>query len=390
MKTTPYFILTLLTFTMLAFLPNSFAQDDTSEYVVRVIYFYPNDIEPQESVPATLSSLVKDVQKFFADEMERHGFDRKTFKLETDENDQLIVQQVIGKFDNTHYYTHYYGDPSRYGAAETEINDKIDRSKNVIYLSWIDLYNPNTVEFQISGIGSGSSSKGRVLLRSTNFDFANIERIPQNHYIRAWTVIFHELGHAFGLNHDFRNDVYIMSYGAAPDQLSYCAAKWLRTHRYFNTNETAINDNTMIKMLTPEVNSTQISIRLKFEIADPDGLHHAMLITQAAQGLIDCKELSGYSSTVEFVTTNITADSTVVSLGVMDSHGNFKTGKFSVSISSFLASKVVPIPDANLAKAVHEALALTPTTSITQLDMLKLTTLKRSEKQEHEIFLNTR
>ena len=43
MKTTLCFILILFTFLTLAFVPNSFAQ----EYVVRVIYFHPNDIEPQ-------------------------------------------------------------------------------------------------------------------------------------------------------------------------------------------------------------------------------------------------------------------------------------------------------------------------------------------------------
>ena len=37
----------------------------------------------------------------------------------------------------------------------------------------------------------------------------------------------HELGHAFGLEHDFRSDAYIMSFGRDPDKLSECAAEWL-------------------------------------------------------------------------------------------------------------------------------------------------------------------
>ena len=41
MKTTLYFTLTLLIFAVLAFVPNSFAQDDSSEYIVRAIYFIP-------------------------------------------------------------------------------------------------------------------------------------------------------------------------------------------------------------------------------------------------------------------------------------------------------------------------------------------------------------
>ena len=52
----------------------------------------------------------------------------------------------------------------------------------------------------------------------------------------------HELGHAFGLDHDFRDDVYMMSYGDDRDRLSYCAAEWLNAHRYFNTHDTSFNE----------------------------------------------------------------------------------------------------------------------------------------------------
>ena len=67
MKTTLCFILTLLTFVTHAFVPNSFAQDTSPEYIVRVIYFYPNDIEPQEDSINTLGTMIKDVQEFFAE-----------------------------------------------------------------------------------------------------------------------------------------------------------------------------------------------------------------------------------------------------------------------------------------------------------------------------------
>lgn len=79
MKATRCFTLTLLTFVILAFVPNSFAQEDSSELVVQVIYFHPNDREPQADIETVLDTLMKDVQQFYADEMERHGFGRKTF-----------------------------------------------------------------------------------------------------------------------------------------------------------------------------------------------------------------------------------------------------------------------------------------------------------------------
>ena len=103
MKTTLCFILTLLTFVMLAFVPNSFAQDASPEYVVRVIYFLPNDLQPDPDIDTKLDTLIKDVQKFYADQMENHGFGRKTFRLETDENENVVVYHVNGRFTADYY-----------------------------------------------------------------------------------------------------------------------------------------------------------------------------------------------------------------------------------------------------------------------------------------------
>ena len=102
-KTTLCFILTLFTFATLVFVPNSFAQDDSPEYVVRQIFFYPSDLQPWQDVDTTLDELVGHVQQFYADEMERHGFGRKTFRLETDAQGNPVRHYVEGKFTKEHY-----------------------------------------------------------------------------------------------------------------------------------------------------------------------------------------------------------------------------------------------------------------------------------------------
>ena len=356
MKTTLYFTLTLLIFVTFALIPNSFAQ----EYVVRVIYFHPNDIEPQEDSVNTLKAIIKDVQTFYANAMERHGYGRKTFRLETDANDDVILHHMKGNLD----HTHYNGSKSM---SRNEIRGRLDFSKKIIYLIWVDRYDSSGRAGDVGGSGSGESERGDAWVFPSNFDSGV-------RYRDAWETIAHEIGHTFGLKHDFRNDTYIMSYGPGDrNELSPCAAKWLDTHKYFNDTVTSINDNTSVQMLPPSPVES-LAIRLRFNISDTDGLHQVIFDARGDDGLVECKELSGYSRTVEFVTNAFDSGNTSkYGLLIIDKSGNFKYHGFEIRPTDLLPpSEVVRIPDANLAASIREALELAPDSPITQLDMLGL------------------
>ena len=355
MKTTLYFTLTLLAFVTLAFVPNSFAQ----EYIVRVIYFHPNDIEPQEDSVNTLKTMMKDIQTFYADEMERHGYGRKTFRLETDANDNVMLHYMRGNSDHTRY--------NEKSMSRNEIRDRLDLSKKIIYLIWVDRYDSSGRVGDVGGSGGGVSERGSGWVFPSNFDSGV-------RYRDAWETIAHEIGHAFGLAHDFRNNTYIMSYGPGNrNELSPCAAKWLDAHKYFNDTVTPINDNTNVQML-PTNPAELLGIRLRFNISDPDGLHQVIFDARGDDGLLECKELSSYSSIVEFVTNAFDSGNTSkYGLLIIDRHGNFKYHGFQVRpIDVLPPSEVVPISDANLAAAIRRELELAPDSPITQLDMLKL------------------
>ncbi|MCY3552201.1 MAG: hypothetical protein OXH39_17195 [Candidatus Poribacteria bacterium] len=130
MKTKLYAVITLLAFVTLFALPNSFAQEVSPEYVVRVIYFLPNDRQAQSDIDAKLDTLMKDSQQFYADQMESHGFNRKTFRLETDASGEVVIHHVKGKFNNMYYN-------QSPGSAWEEIGNGFDRSKN-IYIMFLD------------------------------------------------------------------------------------------------------------------------------------------------------------------------------------------------------------------------------------------------------------
>ena len=377
MKTTLCLTLTLLTLAMFAFVPNSFAQDTSPEYMVRVIYFHPNDREPQSDIDTVLDGLMKQVQQFYADEMERHEFGRKTFSLETDENNKLIVHRVKGKFDNMHYYDA----SSHIEEADREISEQYDKSKNIIYLIWVDRYDPLIYNSQVGGNADRNSFRGTARIGATNF-----ERAPGHLYIEAWATIAHELGHTFGLPHDFRDHHYIMSYSdtVLRNQLSYCAAEWLDVHRYFNTTQNSSDHVPNIEMLEPSFVSSPNTICLSFEINHSVRLHQAQLLADSInprkeQGpvLFDCKSLNGNSNIIEFETTELASRNESIILRVIDVHGNFTSHAFPIDITPLLPdSEPVSIPDVNLASAIRETLGLAHGSTITELDMLGLTFLE--------------
>ena len=361
MKTTLCFILTLLTFVMFAFVPNSFAQDNSPEYVVRVIYFLPNDREPDPNMDEKLDTLMKDAQQFYADQMEVHGFKRKTFRFEADDASNVIVHHVNGKFNDAYYLRPSIG----LGTAWAEIEEQFDMHKNIYFLAY-DISNAYLVDTTdgrtFYGIGIGDSLSGTATIPASNFRAA-----------------IHELGHAFGLRHDSNfggNRIFTRLGDDDWMTNSFCAAEWLNVHRYFNPTQEAFNTDTKVKMLTPSLAAPPNDIRLKFEVTDPDGLHQVQLHKPygAYPSVIDYQSLNGTRATVEFVTNEL-IDGNNITLRVIDKHGNFDSlgHSFRIEIIDLLSPmETVSIPDANLAARIHQDLRLTPDHTITQLDMLGL------------------
>ena len=333
-------------------------------YTVRLIYFLPNDRQSQPDIDTKMDTLIKEVQQLYADQMESHGFGRKTFRFETDATGKAIVHRMNGKFNTAHYQNNFL-------TVRPEIWEQFDESKT-IYLCALDI--PGPLDNQVCGFAAG----GR-----RGFSGFAIFSTPD---CLSRRVIAHELGHTFGLRHDFRNDAYVMSYGS-PNQLSECAAEWLDVHRYFNTKQSGQDArNTTIQMFPPSLASPPNAIRFRFEATDPDGLHQAQLYTQqkgrapsSSYQLVACKRLTGTSNTFELVTTELRPEAEFVALGITDVHGNSELiQRYPIDMISLLpAPEVVSIPDANLAAAVRGSLGLAPGDTLTSHTMLELRALNR-------------
>ena len=364
MKTILCFTLTLLTFITLTFIPNSFAQDASPEYVVRVLYFIPNDREPDPDIDTKLNTLIKDAQMYFADVMEHHGFERKTFRFEADDVGNVVVHHVNGNYSDA-----YYKNPAK-GIVTVwqEIEAQFDMSKS-LYLCVLDISSDYLPSGNSGGAVPINSLRGRSIVPASR---------P--------TAAAHEIGHMFGLSHDKRIDadrIYESTHYRNIDWMtsSFSAAEWLDLHPYFNPVQKAFNENTSVKMLTPSLASPPDNIRLQVEVTDPDGIHQVQwYIGGLFDSVIAYEKVKGENIIVELVTNEVIGGEIV--LGVIDVHGNWSAHVFTIDINDLLPTPTtVSIPDDNLAAAIRETLRISSRQPITQLNMWTLLTLRGNERR---------
>ena len=335
-------------------------KSESEPNTVRLIYFLPSDLKPQPDIDAKLDKLIKNVQQIYASQMAYHGFGRKTFKFETNATGKAVVHHVNGKFKDEYYQ-------KQSGKVWDEIDKQFDTYYN-IYLAALES-DAELLDGYACGFGG------------TRGDFGGTVLIPASgpcFYDTAVTV--HELGHAFGLAHDYRNTLkaWVDLYINEPMTTSFSAAQWLDVHRYFNSHETDANHPTTIQMAPPTRVAETNGIRFQFEVTDPNGLHQAQfLIPESHESpfskLQDFKALKGQKNTIEFTTTQLTPKTVSVWFRVIDKHGYFTEQAFPIRMASLLPPpKTVSIPDTHLAAAIRKAVGLAPEASITQLDMLNL------------------
>ena len=292
---------------------------------VRLIYFLPTDREFRADVVQQMQMEIRTVQKFYADQMKSHGYGESTFQFETDSGGEPIVHRV----DAEHPFSRYDfgGDSDLF----IELEGKFNFDENIYFIVLgADSLGTGDAE-SIGGLGLRHTKTGGSALVSSEFD---------------WILAAHELGHAFGLGHDFREGKYIMSYGPNESELSACNAEYLAVHSYFNPEvpveigRTAASE--VVSPLTYEPGVQSVPIRLSLRDFD-DGLHEVLLFSYGA--LVACQGLGGakervvdfdYDGVVALVDDSIAASVQRLSdaqvhpmfVEVVDTTGNVETSEF--------------------------------------------------------------
>ena len=253
---------------------------------VRLIYFLPNDRPYRTEVVQRMKDEILNVQAFYLEAMEAHGYRDMTFKVETDAQGKPIVHRVDGQQPEI-----YYIDDTDQ-TVRAEIRRVFDVWQN-IYFIVVD----NSIDRIGTGVGNisvnanaGSTGKngGTVLIPAHHFQ-KRIESEKKGYD----KLSAHEIGHAFGLQHDFRSGGYVMSYGAGynrapidgPDQdrLSKCNADFLSVHPYFNPDiSTERGRAPTIELTSPRTypaGSESVDIQVK--VADLEGIHQVILFVES-------------------------------------------------------------------------------------------------------------
>ena len=399
MKSLHFLTITLL---LLSICTLPMAATAQSNNMVRLVYFLPNDRPARPERVSAFQQLIKDAQTFYADQMEAHGYGRKTFRVETDKDGRPVVHPVNGKFNDDHYQKSV--EPGVWEEVIEHFEDfqhvyfiAIDVSSEILGESTCGLGAVSYFSFS-GGFGFVPLTSGGLALRHREITprqetLGGYAIIPasghcffddvytQNHPLRVTT---HELAHAFGLDHDFSDPDSAV--GGRGFRFSECAAEWLSVSRYFNSNPASENTPGNIQLISAPTYSAE-GIALHFEVTDADGLHQAQLLVpeDGSWGpwkLIGCQTLDGQTQRVEFLSSELTSAPERVMLQFMDDLGNITWATFFVDIASLLPRpKVVSIPDRNLAAAVRKALDLGANARITDQAMQRLTRLDARKSQ---------
>lgn len=190
--------------------------------VVKIVYFYGNDSEPQPGLDARLTRILDEVSKFYGEEFKKHGIDIDGVPFEKISG-KYIFNMVKGDSSSISYNIN--SGPLIINEIRHKTVGRIDLSKDYV-LTINNLWykkKDGTYVFHSPYFGIGSSINGICMVADCELldpqllrDKSQIMRFSEMTValkecpiseFNSWYIggIAHEMAHIFGLPHDYGN-----------------------------------------------------------------------------------------------------------------------------------------------------------------------------------------
>lgn len=266
-----------------------------AQNAIRVIYFQPANVPaPTAAELKRIRDVVADTQEFYRAEMQQHGYDKKSFQIET-ENDAIRVHAVQGK-RNLNVYTN---------------SAIIDQELPPDLRNPFDLKNNIRVIFLGGSKLLGNGAVTHILCRDDQCAYTALIPAKSGDLMPHFTA--HEIGHAFGLQHNpnlGHQDNYVMQslvfVNNVPklenSSLDDYETHWLDKHKFFNGLDVANKPPTILE--THEPTSTIIDgkqhIQIQIDVGNTTPLHQSQISKSISLRVLAWKELKNRNETVQF------------------------------------------------------------------------------------------
>lgn len=273
----------------------------TGRVMVRVFYVEPDDHTRPAGYKNKIRRVVVETRRFFADQMEQHEHGRKTFDVHRNDERRISVTPITLD-ENAEFYENM-----KFG----------ELTEHIAWKTWEE---PYADEFPING--EWRTNVFVIALPYERMNACKAQRVcrptrglarggKHQHQGSAWVLdrslnknlLAHELGHTTGLEHDFSDDSFVMSYvNNHSKKLSRESAKWLDRSRAFNHRREQIIDAPVVGDM--RASSTMLTVTL-LPNSDRQSAFYDYGVLLNLNGYGDYPEVIGYSTSVRRVRRDI-------------------------------------------------------------------------------------
>ncbi len=308
---------------------------------LRLVYFLPNDRTFNPDVVDSMKARISRIRTFFLNQMQSNGKGAMTFGYETDAQGDPIVHRFDAPNSDASYLSSYR--MVGIGNVFRDLGSTFDTSQNIFFIV-VDHSTYNNLGWgNVAGFGARwADNRGYALL-------------PASFIVETAA---HELGHAFGLQHEFNDGANIMSYGPGWNRLAACSAGLLSVHPYFNPAipikgyqggyDLGAFNSPGVELISPlryPAGATSFSVQFRVTATGSRGLHQVVFFLKTksphaaagSQEVKSCRVFTGQNQAVatfdydgivpsEGVSSLSASPAQYVSVLAVDTEGNANTG----------------------------------------------------------------